>query len=50
MKGLLIGALVGSVVAWSQWQHDAGVAVRIVVVAAAIGFTAGYFIGKRPTA
>lgn len=50
MKGLLIGGLIGCVAAWSQWQGDAGAAVGFVVVGAAIGFTVGYFIGKRRTA
>ncbi len=50
MKGLVVGALIGPLVAWSQWQGDIGATVRIVVVAAAFGFLAGYFIGKRRTA
>ena len=50
MKGMLIGALVGCLTAWSQWQGDAGPAVRIVVVTAAIGYAVGYFIGRRRTA
>ena len=49
MKGLLIGALIGGLAAWSQWPGDAGAILRIVIVAAAIGFTVGYFIGKRRT-
>ena len=50
MKGLIIGALVGRLAAWSQWQGDAIATVRIVVIAAAIGFTVGYFISKGRTA
>jgi hypothetical protein len=50
MKGLLIGGIVGCLVAAAQWQDDAGAAIRVVVVTAAIGFTVGYFVGKRRTA
>jgi hypothetical protein len=50
MKGMLVGALGGCLAAWSQWQGDAGATVRIVIVAAAIGFGMGYLIGKRRTA
>ena len=50
MKGLFIGSVVGCLAAWDQWSGNIGGALRFIIVAAAIGFTIGYFTGKRRTA
>ena len=50
MKGMLIGSIVGCLLAWSQWEGNVGASLSLVVVSAAIGFGIGYFIGKRRSA
>lgn len=46
-KGLLIGTLVGVVVAATNWDGDRVGAAWLIVKCAAIGFAIGYFVGKR---
>ena len=50
LRGMLVGALVGLLAAWSQWEGSVGAVIRVVVVVAAIGFVVGHYIGKRRTA
>lgn len=44
---MLGGAAIGSMFALANWHGQIGPMASTIVVSSAIGFTIGYFVGKR---